>query len=288
MTWCLESSNGRSSDKSPCLMLQRSLSIRWSSPWRNHRWSRTVDGSLKSGEKTSWGRLVVEIPSFTTGFSTIPGGCLGWNWENQWRFDKPTISQFFTDGKAQNSQRTSPFGSSRRPGEAQIMPKTSQRNIPQNPTSYVGNIILQHTSTSKTPWKNVNRFRFHPVSPFTKNCPPKSPWRTRSSAVRSCGKLSRSTEELLVVNNGKSCPGLMTKGPQFEKSLENPKIQGCEGRRYGRWSKCQQNAEGKVIDMGENPLKTLQILPTLVTKDCYLQRQLLPTCHYKYSKSAIS
>ena len=186
MTWCLESSNGRSSDKSPCLMLQRSLSIRWSSPWRNHRWSRTVDGSLKPGEKTSWGRLVVEIPSFTTGFSTIPGGCLGWNWENQWRFDKPTISQFFTDGKAQNSQRTSPFGSSRRPGEAQIMPKTSQSNIPQNPTSYVGNIILQHTSTSKTPWKNVNRFRFHPVSPFTKNCPPKSPWRTRYNEILSC------------------------------------------------------------------------------------------------------
>ena len=55
-----------------------------------------------------------------------------------------------------------------------------------------------------------HRFRFHPVS----QCPPKSPWRTRSSAVRSCGKLSRSTEEPLWLNNGKCCPGLMTKGPQ--------------------------------------------------------------------------
>ena len=63
--------------------------------------------------------------------------------------------------------------------------------------------------------KMFHRFRFHRFHHLpTSNCPAKSPWRTRSSAVRSCGKLSRSTEEPLQVNNGKSCPGLMTKGPQ--------------------------------------------------------------------------
>ncbi len=45
----------------------------------------TVDGNQKScGHQL---RLVVEIPLFTTGFSTIPGGCLGFlNHQQYWAF----------------------------------------------------------------------------------------------------------------------------------------------------------------------------------------------------------
>ena len=259
-------------------MLQRSLSIRWSSPWRNHRWSRTVDGSLKSGEKTSWGRLVVEIPSFTTGFSTIPGGCLGWFFL---KINGDSTNLPFHNFSLMARRKT--HSGRLHLGPVADLPSATQHSWKSNQgqtkwfevfwiTWRIQSLCGKHHFTTHLNFQNtlekcfIGFIRFHHLP---NNCPPKSPWRTRSSAVRSCGKLSRSTAEPLWLNNGKSCPGLMTKGPQGPQEVSRKsKDVKEEDMEDGQNVLCRME---RPLTWGENPLKTLQILPKFVTKDCYLQ-----------------
>ena len=77
----------------------------------------------------------------------------------------------------------------------------------------------------------------------------------------------------------------MTTGPQGPQEVSR-KSKDVKEEDMEDGQNASKMQDGKVIDMGENPLTTLQILQKIATSN----QNLLPTstCHYKYYKSAIS
>lgn len=80
----------------------------------------------------------------------------------------------------------------------------------------------------------------------------------------------------------------MTKGAQGPQEVSR-KSKDVKEEDMEDGQNASKMRKERSLTWGKNPLKTLQILPKLVTKDCYLQRQLVTNLPlYKYSKSAIS